>query len=242
MTGLIGKNDAGKSTVLEALEIFFNSDQVKVEPNDKNVFSSNNEMKISCVFSLLPAKLVIDSTSETTLSAEFLLNEEGKLEIEKVFDSNKKNPAEMIFLVANHPSNDGLSDLHLVKQTELRKRIKARSIDESTIQKMSSNVCLRQALYASESLQFTLTRIPVNKAEDTKAIWESLERYLPIYALFKSDRGSNDQDSEVQDPMKLAVTQALAEVQEELEQIKQKVREKAIDVAQRTRVIALKNT
>lgn len=234
LTGLIGKNDAGKSTVLEALEIFFNSDQVKVEPNDKNVFSNNNEMKISCVFSLLPASLVIDSTSETTLSAEFLLNGEGKLEIEKVFDSNKKNPAEMIFLVANHPSNDGLSDLHLVKQTELKRRIKARSIDESTIQKMSSNVCLRQALYASEPLQFSLTRIPVNKAEDTKAIWESLERYLPIYALFKSDRGSNDQDSEVQDPMKLAVTQALAEVQEELEQIKQKVREKAIDVAQRT--------
>jgi putative ATP-dependent endonuclease of the OLD family len=28
LTGLIGKNDAGKSTVLEALEIFFNSEQV----------------------------------------------------------------------------------------------------------------------------------------------------------------------------------------------------------------------
>jgi len=233
LTGLIGKNDVGKSTVLEALEIFFNNEQIKIESNDKNVFSDGKDIKISCIFSSLPTNPIIDSTSETTLSAEFLLNEENKLEIEKIFDITKKTPSETIFLVANHPNNNGLSDLHLVKQAELKKRIKERKIDESTIQDMRSNVYLRQALYASEPLQLSLTRIPVNK-EDAKAIWESLERYLPIYALFKSDRGSNDQDSEVQDPMKLAVTQALAEVQEELQQIKQKVKEKAVDVAQRT--------
>jgi predicted ATP-dependent endonuclease of OLD family len=233
LTGLIGKNDAGKSTVLEALEIFFNSEQVKIESNDKNVFSSNDDIKISCVFSSLPENIVIDSASQTTLNEEFLLNSDGKLEIEKLFDSSNKKPSETIFIVANHPNNNGLSDLHLVKQAELKKRIKERKIDESSIQDMRSNVYLRQALYASEPLQLSLTKIPVNK-EDAKAIWESLEKYLPIYALFKSDRGSNDQDSEVQDPMKLAVTQALAEVQEELEQIKQKVKEKAVDVAQRT--------
>lgn len=233
LTGLIGKNDVGKSTILEALEIFFNSEQIKIESNDKNVFSSEKEIKISCVFSSLPTSLVIDSSSQTTLSAEFLLNSDGNLEVEKVFDSSKKTPSETIFIIANHPSNKELSDLHLIKQTDLKKLIKTRKIDESTIQDMRSNVYLRQVLYASEPLQFSLTRIPVNK-EDAKAIWESLEKYLPIYALFKSDRGSNDQDSEVQDPMKLAVTQALAEVQEELEQIKQKVKEKAVDVAQRT--------
>jgi predicted ATP-dependent endonuclease of OLD family len=232
LTGLIGKNDAGKSTVLEALEIFFNNEQVKIESNDKSVFSTDANVRISCVFSFLPETLVIDSTSQTTLSSEFLLNGDDLLEIEKVFDSSNKKPSETVFIVANYPNNDGLSDLHLVKQTELKKRMKARSIDESSID-MRSNVNLRQALWNSEALNFSLTKIPVNK-EDAKAIWESLGKYLPIFALFKSDRGSNDQDSEVQDPMKLAVTQALAEVQGELEQIKQKVRDKAIDVAQRT--------
>ena len=233
LTGLIGKNDAGKSTVLEALEIFFNNEQVKIESNDKNVFSREADIRISCIFSSLPETLVIDSTSQTTLSSEFLLNGDDLLEIEKVFDSSNKKPSETVFIVANYPNNDGLSDLHLVKQTELKKRIKTRSIDESSIDDMRSNVDLRKALWKSEPLDFSLTKIPVNK-EDAKAIWESLEKYLPIFALFKSDRGSNDQDSEVQDPMKLAVTQALAEVQGELEQIKQKVRDKAIDVAQRT--------
>src|SRR5699024_2915015 len=34
ITTFIGKNDAGKSTVLEALEIFFNNDIVKIEQGD----------------------------------------------------------------------------------------------------------------------------------------------------------------------------------------------------------------
>ena len=41
LTALIGKNDAGKSTILEALEIFFNSNVVKIDQNDRNVFSQN---------------------------------------------------------------------------------------------------------------------------------------------------------------------------------------------------------
>ncbi len=34
---------------------------------------------------------------------------------------------------------------------------------------------------------------------------------LPLYALFKSDRQSSDQDSEAQDPLKLAIKEAVAE-------------------------------
>ena len=157
LTGLIGKNDAGKSTVLEALEIFFNNEQVKIESNDKSVFSTDANVRISCVFSFLPETLVIDSTSQTTLSSEFLLNGDDLLEIEKVFDSSNKKPSETVFIVANYPNNDVLSDLHLVKQTELKKRMKARSIDESSID-MRSNVNLRQALWNSEPLNFSLTK------------------------------------------------------------------------------------
>lgn len=36
LTTLIGKNDIGKSTILEALEIFFNNDIVKIAPEDLN--------------------------------------------------------------------------------------------------------------------------------------------------------------------------------------------------------------
>ncbi len=32
LTTIIGKNDIGKSTILEALEIFFNNQTVKIDP------------------------------------------------------------------------------------------------------------------------------------------------------------------------------------------------------------------
>ena len=38
LTTFIGKNDIGKSTILEALEIFFNNDLVKIDSSDANIF------------------------------------------------------------------------------------------------------------------------------------------------------------------------------------------------------------
>lgn len=39
MTGIVGRNDYGKSTVLEALAIFFESGDVKADKSDMNCFS-----------------------------------------------------------------------------------------------------------------------------------------------------------------------------------------------------------
>ena len=60
LTTFIGKNDIGKSTILEALEIFFNNDLVKIDPSDANVYG-NKEVIISCDFCELPVELVLDS-------------------------------------------------------------------------------------------------------------------------------------------------------------------------------------
>ena len=40
---LIGRNDVGKSTILEALEIFFNSDQVKLDQDDLCILHEDND-------------------------------------------------------------------------------------------------------------------------------------------------------------------------------------------------------
>src|SRR5690606_16472043 len=59
-------------------------------------------------------------------------------------------------------------------------------------------------------------------------------KLLPIYALFKSDRASKDSDDEIQDPMKLAVSEALKAVETDLDRIKQQVQTKATEVAKQT--------
>lgn len=40
ITGIVGRNDDGKSTILEALAIFFESGGVKADKSDMNSFSS----------------------------------------------------------------------------------------------------------------------------------------------------------------------------------------------------------
>ena len=74
LTALVGLNDAGKSTILEALEIFFNSELIKIEPMDASLGGNPSDVCITCIFDDLPATLTIDTRSATSLAQEYLLN------------------------------------------------------------------------------------------------------------------------------------------------------------------------
>ncbi len=53
MTGIVGRNDYGKSTILEALAIFFESGDVKADKSDMNCFSlaeGAEQFEIACEF------------------------------------------------------------------------------------------------------------------------------------------------------------------------------------------------
>ena len=109
-TVFIGKNDYGKSSILEALEIFFNNELVKIEKQDLNVKSDDEDVLIGVSFKNFPDKLTIDADVDTTLEKEFLLNGDKEIEIHKVF-SMKSRINEEVFINANHPINEKLDDL-----------------------------------------------------------------------------------------------------------------------------------
>lgn len=72
----VGKNDIGKSTILEALDIFFNENKgiIKIDKDDVNKKAreeGNTEIKITVVFDDLSDTLTIDSTNPTTLTDEY---------------------------------------------------------------------------------------------------------------------------------------------------------------------------
>lgn len=88
LTVFVGKNDIGKTSILEALDIFFNGSKAneKISIDDLNIDAKNNDNKeilIGVEFSELPKNLVIDSSYNTTLEDEYLLNENSNLEILK---------------------------------------------------------------------------------------------------------------------------------------------------------------
>lgn len=233
LTAFIGKNDIGKSTILEALEIFFNNKLVKIDQEDLCVYSESENITIGCVFSDLPNEIVIDSTAVTSLQKEYLINEEGHLEIHKVYDASKKTLTPDIYIISNHPSNEDASDLLQLTRSQLSKRIKDLSIDTSEVD-LRSNVSIRQAIYNNiNDLELKVKEVPLAKG-DAKSVWEKLKNELPLYSLFQSDRPSLDGDSEVQDPMKLAVREALEAVQSDLDRIQKSVEESALRVAKNT--------
>lgn len=233
LVAFIGKNDVGKSSILEALSIFFGSGEVKLDKSDLCVHGDGTTVRIGAVFTDLPAEPVLDATAQTTLADEHLLNADGDLEIHKVFDCSLKTPKESVVAVAMHPQGDPAGGLLLKKNTDLKQIVEGLSIDTSGIDRRS-NPQLRLAIWQHcQPLQTTLTEIPLDK-EDAKKIWDQLQKYLPVYALFKSDRPSQDADPEVQDPLKFAVAEAIKQLEADLQKIEEAVTERAEDVAKRT--------
>lgn len=237
LTAFVGKNDAGKSTILEALDIFFNSGYgtIKLDKEDINKTSLKNgddEIIISACFTDLPSNVKLDTTNETSLEEEFLCNNDGELEIIKKYKNAGK---EKVFIKANHPSNINCNNLLSMKNNDLKKIIDSENI---ICENKSKNSVMRNAIWNNfkDDLHLSLTEIDVTKGDDIKSIWDKLKDYLPLYTLFQSDRPNTDSDNEVQDPLKSAVEQIFSndDVKAELDRISEQVTSKLKDVAEGT--------
>ena len=233
LTTLVGRNDLGKSAVLDALAIFFDSPLVRLDSSDLCVHTEQTEIRIGCVFTDLPSTLVLDATSQTTLKDEYLLNKDGDLEICRVHSCEGGRVREKVIAVAKHPTAKNAEGLLQAKNAELKRQVDNLKIEAEGLDRRS-NPSLRKAIWKSISdLELEEVEIELNK-EDAKTIWQQLQNELPTFALFRADRPSTDEDAEVQDPMKLAVKKAVEELKKELDKIKEEVRQKTLDVAQRT--------
>ncbi|WP_083876701.1 ATP-binding protein [Ideonella sp. B508-1] len=232
---LIGRNDIGKSTFLEALDIFFNEGKgcIKIDKEDINkkcVEAGNEDIEIEVEFTDLPDKLIIDATNETSLREEFLLTLEGTLKILKRYPSAGK---EKVFIKAHHPANKECRDLLLKKISDLRKILDDQKIECPDRTKSAE---IRKAIWGNQSiLQLEESEIEIAKI-DSKNVWEQLKGYMPLYTLFQSDRKNTDSDDEVQDPMRIAVKEILSEtsIQRELSNIAEIVKGRLETVAERT--------
>lgn len=234
---IIGKNDIGKSTILEALEIFFNNETVKIDIDDHNVHANDEEfMAIQVSFRPEDKEYTID-TVPTDLNKEYLLDVDSNLSVKKVWDCSKdKLSAASLktYLVANYPTAFE-SPLISMKIADLKKLLVnyAEQLDINEVKKNKSS-SIRQAIYEVENLDdLDLIEIPIDK-EDGKKIWESLKLDLPLFFIFQSDRANKDSDKEVQDPLKAITKTAISQLQAELDEVKEQIRIKAEQLGLKT--------
>jgi len=236
LTVFVGKNDIGKSTILEALDLFFNENKsnIKIDKDDINkqcVNEGNTEIIISIIFDDLPETLTIDATNPTKLEDEYLLLNDGTLEIIKKYPNAGK---EKIFIKAYHPTNPSCKDLLLLKNSDLKKILDSDSIECAD---KTKNAEIRKSIWNhyKDDLQLRDMEIEIAKL-DAKNTWEQLKNYLPLYSLFQSDRKNSDGDSEIQNPMKYAVQEILKgeNLKNSLDNIAKEVVDKLKEVSNRT--------
>jgi predicted ATP-dependent endonuclease of OLD family len=233
LTAFVGKNDIGKSTILEALDVFFNEGKgsVKLDKDDINKKSfkdGDNEIIITVCFEDLPSSIVIDSSNETNLESEYLLNSDYQLEIIKKYHNAG---TAKVFVKAKHPSNQACDNLLQKKNNELKDIIKKNNISCSN---KDTNAPMRLAIWNHFINDLNLKEVEIDVTKnDAKSIWDNLQNYLPLYSLFQSDRKNHDGDSEIQDPLKEATKQILND-----KELIKKFNEIAIEVENRLKEVS----
>lgn len=238
MTGIVGRNDYGKSTILEALAIFFETDGVKVDKNDMNCFSlaeGEDRFEIACEFDEVSDPIVLDEHVETSLAQELLLNRNGALEVVKVFKANTAK-LETTAIRCEHPIDEAINGLLGLKIADLRKLGAERRVEDHVADKRVASLWRQAIRQSAEPLACQETLLDVDKEFSTegKSIWSKIKDRLPTFALFKSDRESSDGDAEAKNPLQQAVKDAQSALQEEISRLEAEVEASVLDVASRT--------
>ena len=231
----VGRNDVGKSSLFDALNIFFG--ESKIDQGDVNTGirnTSSPSVVISCEFTNYPDKLVIDASNRISPREEYLLNSNHNIHIRKKYTG--KSLQISTYLVAKHPIEQG--DLLELNISELKTRAKGLNLDLSNVNQ-SVKADIRHAIWdgcrAGESLEEKEIPIDANKSKgEFKSIEKKLREEMPIFALFKSDRQNLDQDPEAQNPLKSAVKEILKMREQELDQIAYQIKEQLQEVADKT--------
>lgn len=219
MNVIIGRNDVGKSTIMEALEIFFNNELVKIDQSDLNNDAKNSGnyiIKIKLSFQLNGGEnIIIDSTNPTNPYNEFLLNDHY-LTLVKTYNCSSPIRATSIKLYLECQYPRVLSEDPLINQTQVK--LKKFVIDNELNEFVSDNrinAQLRMAIYNNyltdeQRLDLVPIEIDLSKtSDDTKNLKSSIEKNLPLYFLFQSDRANKDSDKDVQNPLNTAIQKAL---------------------------------
>jgi putative ATP-dependent endonuclease of OLD family len=232
ITGIVGRNDVGKSTIMDGLAIFF--DEIRPDKDDACLSGAPKAMRITCEFDDLPERIVLDADFETSLDAEYLLNARGRLEICKTYDGSIATPRlTSVVAIARHPAASGVGDLLTLKKTELVDRASQLSIDLTNVNKQA-NAPIRAAIWQGVG-EIGLKEVPVPlDKEDGRQVWSVLAPHLPAFALFKSDRASTDQDAEAQDPLRAAIRGALQAVEQDLAKIQTHIETEVRRIAEAT--------
>ncbi len=211
---IVGQNDAGKSTILKALDIFLNG--VKPTRPDMNVQSADNFFSVELFFDCKNKECFLGEQILTTIEAEEIVNDENFLTIKKVWSVTETNVGASKTSILRK-KYVGQNDFIFKTEAQLMTLCNTNGIVTTKGNgEEFNNVEKRQKLReynAANAVAFTYEyeEIPTSGQGKPKAISDAIEKLLPSFQYFKADTSLSDTDAAIQKHFKDMATKFIEE-------------------------------
>ena len=204
---MVGKNDSGKSSILRAIQLFFEK-KPKIDQSDVHDKAIPNEdIIIEITFMSLPERIEIEEGIETTFRDEMLLNQNEYLQIRKVYPHDKLTNFE-ISLITQDYQDDFFAGLTNLKETELIKRCKEVNIDVAKAGRGITNKSKREYLRAKAKEKGIKIGEYELKLSPKDELLKYIESLLPDFILFESETKTDVSETSFQSPFRPIIKNA----------------------------------
>jgi len=185
LSTIIGRNDAGKSHTLKALQLFFGKN--KLEAGDVyDSAESSDQVVIEVALTALPEMLDYEG-GVLHLADERLLDADGRLRVRKTFPCAGPYDRPALALIVQDFADERFGGLLSLKDRELNERCTTWSVPLAEGKRKRTAAEKRAALrVVAQEQQTPLVEcvLPLSARDD---LWKSIEAQLPRYELFETD-------------------------------------------------------
>lgn len=191
---IVGKNDAGKSTILKALNVFLN--EVPFNKDDINVFADTN-VTIELYFKVDDENQIIRYDDETIFVLKEILSEDGLLRIKKVWDITRARITSETYIYRKiYETNDYL---FLNKEDILELCNQLGIINEEEIEYKEIRIRLAHKLETMATpFYYDYEKLLTSGKSKSKMLNDCLKNVLPKFEYFPADTSLSDSDTAIQ--------------------------------------------
>lgn len=191
---IVGKNDAGKSTILKALNVFLN--EVPFNKDDINVFADTN-VTIELYFKVDDENQIIRYDDKTIFVLKEILSEDGLLRIKKVWDITRARITSETYIYRKiYETNDYLL---LNKEDILELCNQLGIINEEEIEYKEIRIRLAHKLETMATpFYYDYEKLLTSGKSKSKMLNDCLKNVLPKFEYFPADTSLSDSDTAIQ--------------------------------------------
>jgi putative ATP-dependent endonuclease of OLD family len=202
---IVGQNDAGKSTILLAIDAVLNNKTLLI--SDFNVSTEETELIIELLFDCNNEEFKLGEEILTTVENEELTNENELLVWKKVWNKNGENISNPKTYITRK-QYVGDEDFVFKTEAQLMAQCNANGIETSKgngedYNNVEKREKLREYNRANDvEFNYQSIEIPSSGKTKIKAIGDSIKKALPSFQYFRADTSLSDTDTTIQNYFK----------------------------------------